>query len=135
MALEAIEMSEVIPAQPHEIYEAWLDGNEHAALTGSPATGDPTVGGRFTAWDGYIEGRNLELLPPERIVQSWRTGDFPPGSQDSRLVITLTPDPGGTLLELSHSDLPEGSSEEYAQGWRDYYFTPMRAYYAANRKV
>jgi hypothetical protein len=28
----------------------------------------PRVGGKFTAWDGYIEGITLEMEPDKRIV-------------------------------------------------------------------
>lgn len=33
----------------------------NTAFTGSKATCDAGVGGEFTAWDGYISGKNLEL--------------------------------------------------------------------------
>ena len=56
-------LSEIIPAKPAEIYEAWLSSEGHAAMTGSPAQVDGKVGGEFSAWDGYIFGKTLELTP------------------------------------------------------------------------
>lgn len=61
-------VSEIIPASPEAIYDAWLDSKAHGAMTGSKAKASAKVGAKFSAWDGYIEGTNLELVPGERIV-------------------------------------------------------------------
>ncbi len=61
---EQIEVSGNRAGVPGEVYAAWLDGAQHAAMTGGGAAEcDPIVGRRFTAWDGYIDGTNLELDP------------------------------------------------------------------------
>ena len=51
MSTDSIEVSGVIPATPAQIWEAWLDGERHAAMTGAPATSEGAEpGDRFTAW-------------------------------------------------------------------------------------
>lgn len=125
------ELSIALPVFPEEIYKAWLSSEGHAALTGSPAQVDGRVGGKFSAWDGYIFGTTLELEPPRRIVQAWRTSEFPEGAPDSRVEILLEREGKGTKLTLIHSDMPEDQVESYRQGWEDYYFKPMREYYDA----
>lgn len=133
--LESIEVADVIPASPKQIYDAWLDGAGHAALTGgSQAKVDPRPGGRFSAWDGYISGTTLELDPNRRIVQAWRTTEFPEGSQDSRLEVLLEPAAGGTRVTFRHTGIPEGQSAEYAQGWVDYYFEPMKRHFGGQHE-
>ena len=111
------------------IYKAWLDSTEHGDFTGSPAEIDPKIGGSFSAWDGYIEGVTLELAPYHRILQSWRADDFPPEASDSRLEVLLEVVPEGTRLTLVHSNIPDGQAAEFKQGWEDFYFTPMKAYF------
>lgn len=130
MATESFTVSELIPASPERIYRAWLDASEHAAMTGGGATSEPRVGGGHTAWDGYIRGTHLELEPGRRIIQSWRSVDFPEAHADSRLEIMLEPSEGGTRLTLSHSGLPEGQGADYEEGWKDHYFLPMRKYFS-----
>ena len=45
----AFSVSDVIPAVPQAIYDAWLDSAGHAAMTGGkPATCSAAVGGAFT---------------------------------------------------------------------------------------
>lgn len=132
--LEKIELTTTIPATPDQVYQAWLDGKLHAAFTGSPATGEAKINTGFTAWDGYIRGENLELIPNRCIVQSWRTTEFPPQSIDSRLEIDLEAITAGTKITITHSDIPEGQSQDYYQGWIDYYFDPLRAFFSSREE-
>ena len=126
----SFKLSTFIPASPDRIYNAWLSSAGHGAMTGSIARIENQVGGKFTAWDGYIMGETIELHPFERIVQRWRTTEFPDGSSDSHLEILLEPVEGGTRLTLVHTDIPEGQVEEYQKGWIDFYFTPMEEYFS-----
>ena len=128
--LEMLKLSVFLPASPEQIYRAWLDSAGHSAITGSPAQVDPQVGGQFSAWDGYIQGRNLEMQPFRRILQTWRTSDFPPESADSRLEVLLEAENGGTRLTLIHTGIPTGQGQDYEQGWEDFYFASMREYYS-----
>jgi len=122
-------LSAVIPASASEIYKAWLNTKGHAAMTGSPAKAAGKVGGKFSAWDGYISGATLELTPNRRIVQAWRTSEFPDDAPDSRVEILLEEAAGGTKVTLTHTDMPEDQVESYRQGWEDFYFKPMKEYF------
>lgn len=122
-------VSDVIPAKPRAVYDAWLDSRAHSAMTGAKAKASAKVGAAITAWDGYVTGANLELVSGKRIVQSWRTSDFAAGDPDSRLTVTLKAAPGGTKLTLLHSRIPQGQGN-YKSGWQEYYFAPMKAYFA-----
>jgi activator of HSP90 ATPase len=111
------------------IYEAFLDGEKHSAMTGGKATGDGRVGGKFTAWDGYISGVNLELENGSRILQEWQTAEWPAGVAPSLLEWLFVERDGGTEVSMTHSRIPAAQVESYRQGWSDYYWTPMKAYF------
>lgn len=134
MASDQFELEAVVPASPRAVYRAWLTGAEHTRMTGAAATGKPESGARFTAWDGYIEGKNLELEPGRRILQSWRSTEFPEGAEDSLLEVTLFPEDGGTRLVLRHSEIPEGQGTAYLDGWKEHYFEPMKQYFGAKKR-
>lgn len=127
--MEKLKLIAELGVSAQRLYAAWLDSGEHSAFTGSSASVEARVGGELTAWDGYIQGVVLELEPHTKIVQSWRTTEFPQGSQDSHLEIQLEEVDGGSRITLVHTDIPDGQGEMYAEGWEDYYFRPMRAYY------
>ncbi len=122
-------VSDVMPTSPDDAYDAWLASDRHAAMTGDPAEIDARVGGAFEAGDGYISGTTLELSPGRRIVQSWRTTDFAAEDADSQIEVLFEPVADGTRVTLHHTAIPDGQSG-YEQGWRDYYFAPMREYFA-----
>ena len=127
---ETIEVSDILPGDPHQIYQAWLDSEIHSAFTGAQASIDARVGGQHAAWDGYIAGQILGLEPDQKIVQSWRTTEFPAESEDSRIEVTFTPVSGGTDVKIIHSEIPDGQGDQYRQGWIDHYFRPLRRYLA-----
>ncbi len=122
------EVSDLIPAAPEDIYNAWLDSEKHSTMTGGQATVSSKVGDTFVAWDGYIQGRNLVLELPGRILQSWRTTEFDDSDQDSLLEILFDTAGDGTKITIRHSNLPEHGMQ-YKQGWIDAYFIPMKTYF------
>jgi len=88
------------------------------------------IDAEVSAWDGYITGRNLELVPGERIVQSWRTTQFTDEHEDSVITMTLEDVEDGTLVTLVHSNVPDGQTSYEQGGWQEYYFEPMKEYFA-----
>ena len=126
---ENIRVSDIIPAPPERVYSAWLDPGEHGKMTGGVATDEGD--GRFTAWDGYIMGRTVSAVPHSKIVQAWRTSEFPADVPDSVLTILLEAADGGTKVRLEHSEIPDGQGDAYEQGWDEHYFGPMKAYFGS----
>jgi uncharacterized protein YndB with AHSA1/START domain len=123
-------LTTLIPASPQEIYEAWLDSITHSEMTGGEALMSDEIGAEVSAHDGYITGRNLELVPGQRIVQSWRTRQFSDEHEDSVVSVTLEDADEGTLLILLHSNVPDGQTGYERGGWAEYYFEPMKTYFS-----
>ncbi|TAK24615.1 MAG: hypothetical protein EPO26_05200 [Chloroflexota bacterium] len=119
-----------LDASPAIVYALLVDPERHTAFTDAPATGEPVVNGAFTAWAEYIVGRHLVLEPGRLIVQEWRTSEWPEGAPPSRLEIVLAADGEGCILTMVHGDVPASQIDDYAQGWEDFYWAPMRAYLA-----
>ncbi len=128
--MESFTVSTVLPAAPDQIFEAWLSSEGHSQMTGSQAEVEGGSGRTFKAWDGYIWGKTLETEPNRRIIQAWRTSEFPEDSPDSRVEILLEEVMDGTKITLTHTEIPDGQGEGYKQGWEDFYFTPMRSYFS-----
>ena len=130
----SITQKVVIPALPEEVYDAFIDAKKHAAFTGAKATSDAKVGGEFTAWDGYITGKNLELEKGKRIVQEWITTEWPDGYEPSRLELTFRKVKDGTELTMVHSNVPAEQADEYKQGWIDNYWDPLKDYFTKSKR-
>ena len=119
----------IIKASPDEVYEAFMDPKKHTKFTGSKATGKSTIGSKFTAWDGYIKAKNLELEKGKRIVQQWITTDWPENYPPSKLELSLKKIDGQTELSLLHSNIPTDQKKELEQGWIDFYWEPLKSYF------
>ena len=102
-------------------------------MTGTNSKMSKKSGGTFEAGDGYIRGKNLILEPYRRIVQSWRTTEFEDEEEDSQIELIFNEENGNTEMTLIHTKLSE-SCEPYRQGWVDYYFQPMKRFFAARVK-
>jgi len=129
LKLSTIKQEVVVPASPDEVFEAFVDAEKQSAFTRSKATGDPRVGGKFTAWDGYISGKNLTLDRGKRIVQEWTTTDWPQGYPPSRLELTFKKVKEGTQILMVHSGVPADQSDDIQQGWTDFYWNPLKEYF------
>lgn len=123
-------LTTLIPASPQEVYDAWLDSITHSAMTGGEAIMSDAIGGEVSAFDGYITGRNIELVPSERIVQSWRTTQFEEDHEDSILTVTFEDADGVALLTLVHANVPDEQTSYEQGGWEEYYFEPMKTYFS-----
>lgn len=111
----------LIEAPPEAIFPYLTDPAKLVRWMGVEAALEPFAGGIFSVKinpERIVRGEYLEVVPPTRVVWSWgwegRT-DVPPGS--SRVEITLTPTPEGTLLRLRHLNLPSETLPLHARSW------------------
>ena len=113
-----------------------MNAKIHSAFTGSKATGVGRVGAKFTAWDGYITGKTLQLKSGKKIVQEWRTSEFPGEYPSSRLELNFKARKGGTEIVMIHSRVPASQTASYREGWVSSYWDPLREYFrkAQNQK-
>ena len=132
MATESIRLSAQFPVDPKRLYDAWLSSEEHSAMTDTPVVVDPVVGGRFDIAEGFATGETLWLDEGRRIVQSWRTKEFPEDAESSTVEVTFDEVPGGTLMTIVHANVPAEQRARYESGWNEFYLEPMRAHFGAD---
>jgi activator of HSP90 ATPase len=123
---KTIRQSVTFKATPHQVYEALMDSRKHTKFTGDAASVSRKVGGKITAYGGYITGKNVELVQDVKIVQTWHAADWPEG-HESKVTFSLKPVEGGTRLAFTHTGVPDDQVESIKQGWIEHYWTPMKA--------
>ncbi|HKO03938.1 MAG TPA: SRPBCC domain-containing protein [Candidatus Acidoferrales bacterium] len=139
---EAIHQEVVFTASRKRVYEALTETKQFdkvvqlsaAMKSGMPPGAAPTeisreVGGAFSLFGGYISGRQVELLPDERIVQAWRTLGWKPGVY-SIAKFELMEQGSGTRLVFDHCGFPDGAGQHLAEGWKSNYWEPLAKYLA-----
>jgi activator of HSP90 ATPase len=139
---EAIHQEPVFKASRKRVYEALADAKQFdkvihlsaAMKDGMPASAAPTqisreAGGSFSLFGGYVTGRQIELVPNERIVQVWRAGGWDPGAY-SIAKFVLVEQGAGTKLMFDHAGFPKGDAEHLAAGWKMNYWEPLEKFLA-----
>jgi activator of HSP90 ATPase len=122
---DRIHQDVTFSSPPHAIYDALTSATAFAALSGSPAELDTSAGSSFSLFGGQILGRNVELIPGQRIVQAWRVAGWEPGLY-SLVRFELTAEGSGTQLSFDHTGFPPESVAELDSGWHAMYWEPLK---------
>jgi activator of HSP90 ATPase len=125
---KAIEQSVRFSASPEELFEIYIDSKKHSAATGGAAKMSRKTGGKFTAWDGMLSGKNLLVLENDTIVQAWRGSHWKKSDPDSILILKFSKAPGGAQVDLTHVNVPEHDHAGVTKGWKTYYWEPWKKY-------
>jgi uncharacterized protein YndB with AHSA1/START domain len=123
--MKQIEQTYIIQAPISKVWQAFTDETIMARWSGGPAKMDATVGGTFTMWDGDVYGTNVKVAPEELLAQDWCGGDDP----EKPYPVTFTfhqVNEGTTEISLVHAEVPDDEYEDFAEGWIDYYFDPIK---------
>jgi activator of HSP90 ATPase len=118
-----------VKAASQRVFDVLLDAKQFAAFTGMPAEIDPKPGGPFKTFGGMIEGRNVEIISGQRIVQAWRPTAWDAGVY-SIVHFELKPRDTATIIILDHTGFPEGDFDHLDPGWYERYWNPLKKYLA-----
>ncbi|HWZ82215.1 MAG TPA: SRPBCC domain-containing protein [Terriglobales bacterium] len=118
-----------LKATPHRIYDILLDSKLFADFSREPAEVSREVGGAFSIFGARIVGRNVELVPDQRIVQAWRPATWNPGEY-SLVKFELKAQGPQTRVVLDHWGFHEGDFGHFDSGWHDHYWDRLAKYLA-----
>jgi uncharacterized protein YndB with AHSA1/START domain len=117
--VKAIHQEKDFNASAQRVYEILLDSKQFTAFSGGRAAEiHGEVGGTFSLFAGHIVGRNLELVPNQRIVQAWRVVTWPEGiysiARFELVAQTSAGQSSATRIIFDHTGFPA----ELAETWR-----------------
>jgi activator of HSP90 ATPase len=124
---KSIRQTASFKTDPAKLYELLMDSKKHSAFTEADAKISKNVGGKFEAYDGWIEGKNIKLVPNKKIVQKWRGSDWPE-SHFSVVTFELKRKGTGTLLVFTQKGVPVSVYRDISSGWKEHYWTKMKRY-------
>ncbi len=137
-ASESIHQEVVFHAKRKRVYEALIDAQQFdkvmrlSAAMRSMATGtkaaeiDRSPGGAFSVFGGYVSGRQIEVVPEERIIQAWRSQSWKPAEYS--IVKFEFVEGESTKVILDHRGFPDGTGEHLVAGWKANYWEPLQEY-------
>ena len=59
------------------VYNSLMNPRQHSRIAGMRVTIGSRPGSRFSVWGGGIHGFTLQLKANKKIVQAWRSEDWP----------------------------------------------------------
>ena len=122
-----IHQEVTINARPAAVYDVLTSSDKFAAMTGGRAADiSKDEGGKVSLFGGDIQARNVELSPGKRVVQAWRSGNWPEGVY-SIVRFELEADGGGTKLTFDQAGHPADATQMLEGGWHQMYWNPMNA--------
>jgi uncharacterized protein YndB with AHSA1/START domain len=113
-------------ATPEDIFEVFTDSRKHSQLIGARVKTSRKAGAAFSAFDGFVTGRNLKIVPNRLLVQSWRGSVWKKQDLDSVLILHFSNVNGGTLIQMVHAGLPPAFEER----WSELYWQPLTLRFA-----
>ena len=133
---ELVEREISIEAPPSVVFEFLTDPAKMVRWMGTEAVLGPRPGGDYgvnISGHERVSGEVIEIVPNRRLVFSWGWEDeaLPVAPGESTVEISLEPDGEGTLLRLTHRDLPPDMHTFHRLGWD--YALPRLATVAAGR--
>lgn len=124
-----IRQKVLLSASPTVVFEYLTDSKKHAAFTGGSAKMSAKVGASVSAFSGFATGKNIEIIPNQKIVQTWHASILGwPEDQNSTLTITLQKVGKKTELVMVHENVPAFLKSMIANGWKEYYWNPLKEY-------
>ncbi len=112
-----------IKTTPERLWQAITDTEMRRKYNfGAEITSDWTPGSRYEGRGGampILEGENLEVDPPRKLVQSYRAlwGDDVKSEGTSRVTWEITQITDSCLLRVTHDQLREGANNQLYGGW------------------
>jgi uncharacterized protein YndB with AHSA1/START domain/DNA-binding transcriptional ArsR family regulator len=112
-----------IKTTPDRLWQAITDTEQRKKYNfGAIVTSDFTPGSRYQGVGGesvILEGENLEVDPPRRLVQSYRAlwNDEVRREGTSRVTWEISPVGDSCLLRVIHDQLRDGANNQLYGGW------------------
>jgi uncharacterized protein YndB with AHSA1/START domain len=112
-----------IKTTPERLWTAITDTEMRRKYNfGLVVTSNWTKGSRYEGLGGghkIVEGQNLEVDPPRRLVQSFQAlwGDDVKREGTSRVTWEIVPVADSCLLKVTHDQMREGANDQIYGGW------------------
>jgi uncharacterized protein YndB with AHSA1/START domain len=125
-----VRLQRIIHAPRERVFRAWTDPEElrkwwgPGLFTTPSAEVDLRPGGAYRLVmqpaDGdplLLTGTFREVVPPERLVYTWRWEVGVPDLQDSLVTVEFREIGGSTEIDLMHEHAPGSVLDPYRMGW------------------
>ena len=116
------------------LYNTYINAKEHTKAIGIPVSIQAKEGAKFRTHDGYITGKNFQLVKDKLIVQSWRASEWSKSDPDSTFILSFEQKGKDGVVNMVHANVPDKHYAGIKDGWNTYYWKPWKKYFASKNK-
>jgi len=118
-------LKETFMCSCEDFYNVLVDRQRVEAWSRGAQVYNAEKGGQFLLFSGNVSGTFTELVDSKKIVKSWRLKHWPDGHH-SEATIALDQTDKGTRMTLTQTGVPETDVERTKQGWKNFYWNPIK---------
>ena len=126
-----IKQTYEIAGTPAQVWRALTEPRIIEEWSGASATFPLQVGAAYLLWDGTIGGEIVEIVPQQKLVQTWKPQDWT--RTDSIVTFMLMPQGSGTRVDLHHVNVEESDFDGTTEGWDLYYLGAIKRMFEAQK--
>lgn len=123
--LKSLNFEEEFKCTASDFYDALTREELVSRFTQDKAKVVSQVGGQFSLFGGNVEGEFVEVVKDKLIKQKWRFKNWPAGHY-SNVSFQIENKDDCVLVKLNQTDVPAYEYEKVKEGWKRFYFEPMR---------
>ncbi|XP_074112679.1 activator of 90 kDa heat shock protein ATPase homolog 1 [Cotesia typhae] len=124
IATTTIKQQQKFQCRGQEFYNVFTTTEMVQAFTKGPVKVDPRKSGKFELFGGNIYGE-FEEVSPTKIVQKWRTKQWPDG-HFSEVTIDINEKSDHTEVNLTQTEVPSTEEESTKENWDRYYWDAIK---------
>lgn len=122
--MSTIKQIYIIKASTNKVWDALTKTELIEKWTAGPAKFDAREGGKFSLWGGDIDGTNTKVVPGKLLQEDWYSHST--SDRCYKVSFSLNEKDGVTTVTLLHKGVADNEEKDFANGWRDYYFEPIK---------
>ncbi|MDX2188428.1 MAG: SRPBCC domain-containing protein [Bacteroidota bacterium] len=121
-------ITRIIKAPIQKVFEALSNPQIISEYAGETVL-EPKLGGKFSMFDGWVNGKVLAYQPNSLLSYTWKPNDWDADADESIVSYKLIADKENTIIELTHTNLPdETEATNHEKGWEEYVFQPLEEF-------
>jgi activator of HSP90 ATPase len=129
MNVKSLHQTIIFKTDAIDLYNCIMNARIHSSFTGDEAIIEDKEGTSFSAYGGYITGKNIVLERGKKIIQTWRANEEGwPEDHYSEVVFVIREIDGGCELDFYHTAIPQEKFDAIEKGWNEYYWEPLKIY-------
>ena len=131
----SIALSITIKATPREVFKALTDSKSIRRWSGQRARVEPTIGGRFEMFDGWVKGKVLAYENGKVLSYTWHPADWNAETPSSIVRYKFSKSGRNTKVSLAHTGFPNAASKkEHQAGWKEHVFSPLKDFFESRKR-